>query len=88
VCAARDTVQRRRFENYLRRTLRLYKRGTPDPDWNTGLEVPEIPRRGLDLKGQVIPKIRLLPGGGSKMLFPSNLDRGEETHAWNRQWIF
>ena len=46
---------------------------------NAGLEVPEVPRRGLDLKGQVISKIRLLLEGGSKRLFPSNLDRGEGT---------
>src|SRR5262249_4630001 len=46
---------------------------------NAGLEVPEVPRRGLDLKGQVISKIRLLFERGSKTLFPSNLDRGEGT---------
>jgi len=38
----------------------------------------KFPRSGgLVLRGQIIPKIRLLSGGGSKTLFPSNLDRGE-----------
>ena len=47
------------------------------------LEVPEVPRLASIWKDrpkrQVIPKIRLLSGGGSKTLFPSNLDRGEGT---------